>query len=164
MMERRANIKFSFKTSKTATETFQLIKQAYGDNPLSRTRGFEWYARFWDGRENLEDDERSGRPTAVRTPTMIETSRELISTDRLMALGMMEEEVLSRLVQRIRPERPQFQERGRWFLLHDNARPHTAVSVKQFLEKQGIPELNHPHILLIYPHHTFSYPPKLHPL
>jgi hypothetical protein len=46
-------------------------------------------------------------------------------------------EVLSRLVQRIRRVRPQFQERGSWFLLHDTARPHTAVSVKQFLANKG---------------------------
>jgi hypothetical protein len=75
---------------------------------------------------------------------MIETVRELISTDRRMTLWMMEKEVLSRLVQRICRVRPRFQERGSWFLLHDNARPHTAVSVRQFLAKQGIPELNHP--------------------
>jgi hypothetical protein len=36
-------------------------------------------------------------------------------------------EALSRLVQRIRRVRSQFQESGSWFLLHDNARPHTAV-------------------------------------
>jgi histone-lysine N-methyltransferase SETMAR len=57
---------------------------------------------------------------------------------------MMEEEIFSCLVQRIRRVRPQFQEGGSWFLLHDNARPRTAVSIKQFLEKQEIPELNHP--------------------
>jgi hypothetical protein len=53
-------------------------------------------------------------------------------------------EVWSCLVQRTRRVRPQFQERESWFLLHDNARPHTAVSIKQFLANQGIPELNHP--------------------
>jgi hypothetical protein len=56
---------------------------------------------------------------------------------------MMEEEALSRLVQRIRRVRLQFQERGSRFPLHDNARPHTAVSIKQFWANQGIPELNH---------------------
>jgi hypothetical protein len=35
--EQRANSKFCFKMGKTATETFQLIKQAYGDNGLSCT-------------------------------------------------------------------------------------------------------------------------------
>jgi hypothetical protein len=37
----------------------QLIKQAYGENALSCTQVFEWYAKFWDGRENLEEDEHS---------------------------------------------------------------------------------------------------------
>jgi histone-lysine N-methyltransferase SETMAR len=52
--------------------------------------------------------------------------------------------VLSHLVQRIHRVRPQFQERGSWFHLHDSATPHTAVSVQQFLAKQGIPELTDP--------------------
>jgi hypothetical protein len=103
---------------------------------LSRTRVFEWYARYRDGRENLEGDERSGRQTAVRTPDMIKRVRQLIPTDRRMTLWKMEKDVLSRLVQRIREVRPLFEERGSWFLLHDNARPHTAVSIKQFLAKQ----------------------------
>jgi hypothetical protein len=68
-MEQRANIKFWFKTGRTATETFQLIIEGYGDNSLSRTRVFEWYTRFRDGSENLEYDERSGRPTASRSNT-----------------------------------------------------------------------------------------------
>jgi hypothetical protein len=66
---------------------------------------------------------------------MIKTVHKMISTDRRMTLRMMEEEVLSRSVQRIGRVRPQFQERESWFLLHDNARPHTAVSIKQFLAK-----------------------------
>jgi hypothetical protein len=56
------------------------------------TRIFEWCARFLDGLENLEDD-LSGRPTAVRTPGMIQTVRELISTVRRTTLRMMEEEL-----------------------------------------------------------------------
>jgi transposase len=48
------------------------------------------------------------------------------------------------LVEGIGPVRSQFQERGSRFLFHDNARPHTAVSIKQFLSKQGISELNNP--------------------
>jgi hypothetical protein len=46
-----------------------------------------------DDRENLDDDERNGRSTAVRTPDMIETVRELISTDRWITLRMTEEEL-----------------------------------------------------------------------
>jgi hypothetical protein len=58
MMEQRVNIKFCVKMGKRVTETFQLINKAYGDNAVSRTRVFEWYSRFWDGRGNLIDDER----------------------------------------------------------------------------------------------------------
>jgi Mn-dependent DtxR family transcriptional regulator len=42
------------------------------------------------------------RPTPVRTPDMIETIRELISTDRRITLRMMEEELeISREIIRI---------------------------------------------------------------
>jgi hypothetical protein len=79
-MGQRANLKFCFKMGRTATETFQLIKQAYGENAISHTWVFEWYARLWDSHENFEDDKHSGQPTAIRTPDMIEAVRELIST------------------------------------------------------------------------------------
>jgi hypothetical protein len=96
---------------------------------------------------------------------MIETVRELISTNRRMTLRMMEEEVLSRLVQIIHRVRPQFQETGSWFLLNDNARPHTAVSIKQFFGKTRGSRIKSPppHILLIYYHQTFSYFAKSNP-
>jgi stress response protein YsnF len=70
----------------------KILKQAYGDKALSGTQVFEWYAILRDRCENLED-ERSVRPTAVRTPDTIETVRELISTNRRMTLRMMEEEL-----------------------------------------------------------------------
>jgi hypothetical protein len=41
-------------------------------------------------------------------------------------------EILSPLVHRVRP---QFQERGSWFLLYIKVRPHTAVSTTQFFGK-----------------------------
>jgi hypothetical protein len=88
-MGQRANLKFCFKMGRTAIETFQLIKQAYGENAVSHTWVFEWYARFWDGRENLKDDKRSGLPATIRTPDVIETVWELSSSDHLM----MEEEL-----------------------------------------------------------------------
>jgi hypothetical protein len=35
VIEQRAKIKYCFKTDKTATETFQLVKRTYGDNAFS---------------------------------------------------------------------------------------------------------------------------------
>ena len=54
-------------------------------------------------------------------------------------------EVLKRLLQRIRRVRPQYSEpEATWFLLHDNARPHTAAVVQQLLAKRGVASLAHP--------------------
>ncbi len=44
--EQRANIKFCFKIGKTFTETFQLMKQVYGDDCLSRSRVHKWFQRL----------------------------------------------------------------------------------------------------------------------
>ena len=33
---------------------------------------------------------------------------------------------------------------GSWFLLHDNARKHTSLIVKEYLAQKGVVELNHP--------------------
>jgi hypothetical protein len=40
-MEERATVKFHVKLKKTATETFEMLKNAYGEECLSRTNVFE---------------------------------------------------------------------------------------------------------------------------
>ncbi|GBL80161.1 hypothetical protein AVEN_29146-1 [Araneus ventricosus] len=54
------------------------------------------------------------------------------------------EGVLKRLLQRIRRVRPQLYQSGQWKLLHDNARPHTAIHVRQFLTTRKVTVLEHP--------------------
>ena len=55
-------IKFCLKLNKSATEIFSSLTEAYGDATLSRTMVFKWHKAFKEGRENVEDDLRSGRP------------------------------------------------------------------------------------------------------
>jgi len=78
-MEQKANIKFCFKLGKTFTETFELLKKIYVDDCLFRTRVFEWYKRFQDGREVLEDDPKVGRPKNKNRKELIEKVREMIA-------------------------------------------------------------------------------------
>ncbi|GBM80430.1 hypothetical protein AVEN_145764-1 [Araneus ventricosus] len=54
------------------------------------------------------------------------------------------EGVLKRLLQRIRRVRPQLYQSGQWKLLHVNARPHTAIHVRQFLATRKVTVLKHP--------------------
>jgi hypothetical protein len=40
-IEQRINIKFLSKLNKTATETYQLLREVYGEDTVSRARVFE---------------------------------------------------------------------------------------------------------------------------
>lgn len=92
-IEQRANIKFCFKIGKTFTETFELMKQVYGDDCLSRSRVHEWYSRFKEGREDLNDGEHVGQPKFVITKDSIETVREFVKEQPKSSLKFMEMEL-----------------------------------------------------------------------
>ena len=59
-------IKFYVKVGKSAVETIELINKAYGSAPMSCAIVYRWYVRFRDGREDVKDDARSGRPLTAR--------------------------------------------------------------------------------------------------
>ena len=92
-MEQRLAIKFCFKARKSAMETVQMVNAAYGDQALSRLNVFRWYERFRDGRENIEDDPRSGRPTEGRNEDNVEKICQLLLQNRNLSLRMVAEEV-----------------------------------------------------------------------
>jgi len=64
----RVNIRFLVKLKKSATETFQLLAEAYGEDCMSRARVFEWHKRFSEGRESMKDDDRPGHPHTQLLP------------------------------------------------------------------------------------------------
>lgn len=88
-IEQRANIKFCLKLGKTFTETHQLMKKVYGDDCLSRSRLHEWFTRFKEGRESLEDDPHVGQPKSVITPDTIEKVRQFIKNEPKSSLRYM---------------------------------------------------------------------------
>jgi hypothetical protein len=87
--EQEENIKFCQKLSKPVTVTFQMIKQAYGEEALGCSAMFKWHKCFAQGRDSLEDisipvgqeqselnshgrdsledDDHTGQPRTVRT-------------------------------------------------------------------------------------------------
>jgi len=62
--EQPVNIKFSVKLGKAATETLQLLRDAYDDETLSRARVFGRHRRFVLDRVSVEDDTRSCQPSS----------------------------------------------------------------------------------------------------
>lgn len=89
--EQRVNIKFCFKLGKSASETFVMLQQVYGDDCLSRTQVFEWFKRFKDGREDTSDDTRTGRPLSAKTDANIEKIGKLVRQDRRLTIRAVSE-------------------------------------------------------------------------
>jgi hypothetical protein len=53
--------------------------------------------------------------------------------------GKTYKDMIKRLIIRVHCVRPEFQEGGSWYLLHDNAPAHSLGVVSKFLVKRGIP-------------------------
>ncbi|GAB1867939.1 hypothetical protein CAJAP_09018 [Camponotus japonicus] len=81
-MEQRANIKFCFKLGKSGAETYETLKNVYGDECMSRAQVFRWFGRFRDGREDLADDDRAPPPKTTRNKENIEKVKEILRSDR----------------------------------------------------------------------------------
>jgi hypothetical protein len=103
------------KEKKSATETFQLLTEAYGEDCMSRARVFEWHERFSEGRESVKDDDRPGRPRTdvffgIQSIVMAEwvPSGQTVHQQYYI-------EVLSKLREHVRRKRPEL-----WWILHQD--------------------------------------------
>ena len=90
-MEQRVNLKFLVKLGKNATECFQMLKNVYGDECLSRTQVFLWHKRFLEGRESVEDDPRPGRPVTASTDENVKKIEQIVRIDRRLSIRMIAE-------------------------------------------------------------------------
>ena len=91
--EQRVCIKFCQKLGKTASETVEMLKEAYGHDAMSRARVFDWHRRFKEGRTSVESDERPGRPSTSRNAETVENIRGLVKTDRRLTIRDICDEV-----------------------------------------------------------------------
>jgi len=92
-MEQRAVIKFCFLSKLSPTETVKKMRIAYGKDCLSRSKIFEWYARFKSGRESLEDDPREGRPPTCINDDNVERVRAAVVSNPRYSVEMLAEEL-----------------------------------------------------------------------
>jgi hypothetical protein len=128
-------VKFCFKRGKTASETHEMFKPAFGDNVMGRKRTFEWFCLFKHGESSVEDSERSGRPSTGRTDKSVENVHKIFNEDRWNTIT----EIAGRLglsygtYQRIlRPS------------TCGGSLAHTALSVQRFLAAKNSAVAPHP--------------------
>jgi len=91
--EQRVFIKFCVKQGRNGAETFEMLRTAFGEQCLSRGRIFEWHRRFKEGRDSVDDNPRSGRPTTSKTDDCVARVRELILANRRLTIRELSVEV-----------------------------------------------------------------------
>ena len=89
--EQRVNVKFLFKLGKSATETYLMLQLVYGDECLLCTQVFEWFKRFKNGREEIDDHPRPGRPCSSKTGANIEKVDKIIRENHRLSIRVVSE-------------------------------------------------------------------------
>ena len=70
-----------------------MLRDVYVDSSMSKTRVFEWHKRFVEGREDVEDDPKSGRPYTSTTDTNIKKVWQLVCSDSHLTICVIANEV-----------------------------------------------------------------------
>jgi hypothetical protein len=96
-----------------------VLFKAYGEEAIKRSNVFEWHKHFYEGRENLEDDERNCRPRSHRTDEDVEKVQNLVHSINQAYYV----QILKRLHVAVRRKRPELGPND-WILHHDNAATH----------------------------------------
>jgi hypothetical protein len=84
---------FYQKLGKTATETYEMLQQSFGETALSRSKTSEWYSRFKNGRTSIDDDPHTGRPSTARTNETVDRVNAVIRGNRRLTIREIADEL-----------------------------------------------------------------------
>ncbi|GBM50580.1 hypothetical protein AVEN_266795-1 [Araneus ventricosus] len=83
-LEQPSNIKFCVLLEKSPSETLEMLNKAYGNDAMKKMAVYEWHMRFREGRTNIEDDPRTGRPPLPPQMKMLSAfEKSCVRTDEL---------------------------------------------------------------------------------
>jgi hypothetical protein len=68
-----------------------MLKNADGEECLSRTSVFEWHKRLKERWELLQDDEQKARNSTSKTKESMEVIQKCLAEDRTLSAWMLEE-------------------------------------------------------------------------
>ncbi|UYV64630.1 hypothetical protein LAZ67_3001396 [Cordylochernes scorpioides] len=104
-MDQRTCIKFCVKNEIKCADAFRMLTVAYGEATLDRSNVYRWYKIFSEGREDVNDEERAGRPSTSTTDEKINEVKKIILANRRITVREVAEDlnILNKIVQ-LRPK------------------------------------------------------------
>ncbi|UYV79128.1 hypothetical protein LAZ67_17001194 [Cordylochernes scorpioides] len=92
-MNQRTCIKFSVKNEIKCVDAFRMLSVAYGEATLDRNNVYRWYRMFSEGREDVNDEERAGRPSTSTTDEKINEVEKMILANRRITVREVAEDL-----------------------------------------------------------------------
>ncbi|XP_054723716.1 protein GVQW3-like [Uloborus diversus] len=66
-----------------------MLQEGYGEACMSYSQAKKWHKAFKEGREDVTDEARSGRPSNSKTDNNVSCVRELLNSDRRMSVRLL---------------------------------------------------------------------------
>ncbi|KYN41646.1 hypothetical protein ALC56_03947 [Trachymyrmex septentrionalis] len=85
-MEQRVCINFCVKNGIKCSKTLEMLTVAYGESTLKKKNVYKWYKLFQEGRENVNDEPRSGRPSTSKTDENVQEVKEIVLKNRRITI------------------------------------------------------------------------------
>lgn len=86
LIEQRSAIKFCLRNEISAAETLRMLRKAFGNSTMSQKNVYKWYKDFKEGRERVDDLERSGRPSTSTDDQHVNKVKELVLKNRRLTV------------------------------------------------------------------------------
>ena len=81
------------KLGDNSTTTHRKLQQSFREDATSRAQAFRWHIMFSEGKTLVEDERRSGRPSATRKADNTAWVRELVRSDRRLTVKIIADEM-----------------------------------------------------------------------
>lgn len=85
-IEERVCVKFCVSNEISCAKTLEMLKKTFGDSTMSKTQVYDWYKSFKEGREEVNDLPRSGRPSTSSTEENVDKIKQMVLENRHYSL------------------------------------------------------------------------------